>query len=146
MNAAAAPIINATMKRRICMIKAFCNFVKISATVLIMTVLLSSIALKYISDLSMENYNLRRQAEGTSQTTACQLHISVLPILGIDWLTYDFPMDPPAIPSPPSTSKTVSPSPSPPNKTPALEPSSVPVFLVEINQLENDLCGDGGGF
>ena len=31
------------------MIKAFCNFVKISATVLIMTVLLSSIALKYIS-------------------------------------------------------------------------------------------------
>ncbi len=78
------------------MIKAFCNFVKISATVLIMTVLLSSIALKYISDLSMENYNLRRQAEGTSQTTACQLHISVLPIFGIHWLTYDFPMEIPA--------------------------------------------------
>lgn len=77
------------------MIKAFCNFVKISATVLIMTVLLSSIALKYISDLSMENYNLRRQAEGTSQTTACQLHISVLPIFGIHWLTYDFPMETP---------------------------------------------------
>ncbi len=75
------------------MIKAFCNFVKISTTILIVTVLLSAIALKNISDLSVENYDLRRQVDGTSQTTACQLHISLLPILGIHWLTYDFPME-----------------------------------------------------
>ena len=75
------------------MIKAFCNFVKISATVLIMTLLLSAIALKYISQLSVDNYNLRRQVEGPSQTTACQLHVSLLPIFGIHWLTYDFPME-----------------------------------------------------
>ncbi len=78
------------------MIKAFCNFVKISATVIIVTVLLSAIALKNISDLSVENYDLHRQMEGTSQTTACLLHISVLPIFGIHWLTYDFPMEIPA--------------------------------------------------
>jgi hypothetical protein len=78
------------------MIKAFCNFVKISVTVLVMTVLLSAISLKYICRLSVDNYDLRRQVEGSSQTTACQLHVSVLPIFGIHWLTYDFPMEIPA--------------------------------------------------
>ena len=75
------------------MIRSFCNFVKISATVIVVTVLLSGIALRYISDLSMENFDLRRQTEGTSQTTACRLHICVLPMFGIHWLTYDFPME-----------------------------------------------------
>ena len=77
------------------MIKAFCNFVKISVTVLVMTVVLSAISLKYICRLSVDNYDLRRQVEGSSQTTACQLHVSVLPIFGIHWLTYDFPMETP---------------------------------------------------
>ena len=80
------------------MIKAFCNFVKISATVLIVTVLLSAIALKSISQLSMDNYALRRQAEGisASQTTACDLHIALFPFLGIEYLTYHFPMEIPS--------------------------------------------------
>ena len=78
------------------MIKAFCNFVKISATVIIVTVLLSAIALKSISQLSMDNYALRRQAEPDPNTTACGLHIALFPSLGIEYLTYDFPMEIPA--------------------------------------------------
>lgn len=81
------------------MIKAFCNFVKITATVIVVTVLLSAVAIKTISQLSTENYALRRQAEDAaqqSQTMACDLHIALLPFLGIDYLTYDFPMEIPA--------------------------------------------------
>ena len=76
-------------------IKAFTKFVIFT---IILTVIISSIAVKAISALTAENVALREQlAEMEEQvlkphTMSCNLHIDLLPSWNIDFLCHNFPM------------------------------------------------------
>jgi hypothetical protein len=80
------------------MFKAIGSFLQTVVITIVVTVLLSAIAIESISQLSAENFELRRQETGTenAQTMACDLHIELLPFFGIDLLSYEIPMEIPA--------------------------------------------------
>lgn len=79
--------------------KAITAFIKFVIFTIILTVIISSIAIKAISALTAENVALQKQLEEMENqvlkphTMSCNLHIDLLPSWDIDFLCYDFPMN-----------------------------------------------------
>ena len=79
--------------------KALTGFVKFVLITVIITVIISSIAVKAISDLAAENLALQEQVAVLEQRTQeshtmnCNLHVKLLPSWDIDFLSYDIPME-----------------------------------------------------
>ena len=75
------------------------TFLKFVVVTILITAIISSIAIKSISELAAENHELRQQitrlenSAKEPQMMDCTLHVELLPGWNIEFLTYQIPME-----------------------------------------------------